>query len=57
MFQPVLIRISTEDNDIADFLSRNHDQSDIEKQLVSKDFSGMKPVEIREDMFTFIGDW
>ena len=56
-FQPVVIRISTDDNEIADFLSRNHDQSDIEKQFVSKDLHGMVPVKITDEMFTFIGDW
>ena len=56
-FQPVLLRVSTKDNDIADFISRNHNKHDIEAKFLSKGFSSMKPVEITDTMFTFIGDW
>ena len=56
-FQPVALRITTEDNDIADFLSRNQNKADIERKFLSKDLQGMNPVNITDDMFTFIGDW
>jgi hypothetical protein len=56
-FKPVVIRIGTEENDIADFLSRKSDKSDIEAKFLSKDLHNMIPVEISDDMFTFIGDW
>ena len=56
-FQPVLIRIPTKDNDIADFLSRNHDECDAAAKFLSRGISNMRPVEITDDMFTFMGDW
>ena len=56
-FQPVVIRVGTTENDIADFISRNHDKSDIEANFVSKGLSNMKSVEVSDEMFTFVGDW
>ena len=56
-FQPVLIRISTADNHIADFISRNHDTESIEKMFESKGISGMKPIVVDDTMFDFVGNW
>lgn len=56
-FQPVLLRISSEDNYIADFLSRNHDTDLIEKMFVAKNITCMKMVEVKDDMFDFVGNW
>ena len=56
-FQPVLLRITSEANDLADFLSRNHNENDIDAKFISRGISNMKPVKITDDMFTFVGDW
>ena len=56
-FQPVVLRVSTSANDIADFISRNHDPEDITKKFLSKDITGMKPVLVDDTMFDFIGNW
>ena len=56
-FQPVLFRISTSDNHIADFLSRNHDPDSIEKMFESKGITEMKPIHVDDLMFDFVGDW
>ena len=56
-FQPVLIRISTTDNSVADFISRNHDPEDIGKMFLSKDITGMKEVMVDDMMFDFVGSW
>ena len=56
-FQPVVLRISSEENDIADFLSRNHNEDDIAAKFLSRGIHTMTPVEITHDMFSFVGDW
>ena len=56
-FQPVLIRISSCDNSVADFISRNHDPEAIGKMFLSKDIMEMKEVKVDDKMFEFIGDW
>ena len=56
-FQPVLIRISTVDNHIADFISRNHDTDSIEKMFESKGIAGMKPIVVDDIMFDLVGNW
>ena len=47
-FQPIVNRITSTENDIADFISRNHDKSEIEKKFKSKGMDNMKPVEISD---------
>ena len=56
-FQPVLLRVTTSDNYIADFISRNHDSEDIEKMFLTKDILGMKQVTVDDNFFDFVGDW
>jgi hypothetical protein len=56
-FQPILLRVTTSDNDIADFLSRNNNSEDIQKMFEAKSITGMKEVKIGDDMFDFIGNW
>ena len=56
-FQPVLLRIPTKDNYIADFLSRNHDCQSIEKMFLSRNISGMSEVLVDDAMFDFVGNW
>ena len=56
-FQPVLIRISSFENSVADFISRNHDSEAIGKMFLSKDIMDMTEVKVDDKMFEFIGDW
>ena len=56
-FQPVLLRVSTSENDIADFLSRNHNQKDKQKMFESKGITGMTQVEVDDSLFDFVGTW
>ena len=56
-FEPVMVRIPTKDNSIADFISRNHSIQDIEKMFLENGLSNMKPVAIPDAQFEFIADW
>ena len=56
-FQQVILRVSTTDNDIADFISRVYDEPSISKMFQEKGLSGMKHVKVEDDMFTFVDDW
>ena len=56
-FEPVMVRIPTKDNSIADFISRNHNIDDINKEFLKYGITGMKPVAISEDQFSFSADW
>ena len=56
-FQPVLLRISTTDNSVADFISRNHDPDSIQKMFMSKGITGMNQVVVDDMMFDFVGQW
>ena len=56
-FELVMVRISTEDNSIADFISRNYNREDIELMFMKKGLSEMKRVEITDEMFNFKADW
>ena len=56
-FQPVLFRISTSDNHIADFISRNHDTESIEKMFEINGISGMRPITVDDTLFDFVGSW
>ena len=56
-FEPVLIRIPTKSNCLADFVSRNHRVQDIQKEFAKFGVKNMVPIEVPEDMFGFIADW
>ena len=56
-FQPVILRVSTKDNEIADFISRVFDQPSIENMFLAKGLPGMKEVKIDDEMFNFVADW
>ena len=62
-FQPVLLRVSSEDNFIPDFLSRNvlvsrnHNPDMIEKMFQAKDINSMKNIVVDDSIFNFVGDW
>ena len=56
-FQPIVLRVSTTDNDIADYISRVYDAPSISKMFQEKGLPDMRQVPIHDDMFTFSADW
>jgi len=56
-FQPVFLRISTEENDIADFISRSHEPEAIEAKFKAKGLHNMKEVTVSDEDFEFVADW
>ena len=56
-FQPVFLRISTADNDIADFISRRHDPDAIQAKFESRGLFDMKEIIVSDDKFEFVADW
>ena len=56
-FEPVMVRIPTQDNNIADFISRNHNVNDIQNMFLKNGLSSMKQISITEAMFSFTADW
>ena len=56
-FQPVFLRISTDDNDIADFISRNYNYDDIIAKFSARGLSNMKQIPVADDLFDFVADW
>ena len=56
-FQPVFLRISTEDNDVADFISRVHDPEAITAKFNARGLNEMKQINVADEMFDFVADW
>ena len=56
-FFPVLEKISTKDNNVADFISRNYSPADIEKYFLSCGYPKQSQVSIPLDWFNFQADW
>ena len=56
-FEPVMVRIPTKENHLADFISRNHNVEDIQKEFLKFGVKQMDPIVINDDKFTFIADW
>ena len=56
-FCPVLQKISSKDNHIADYISRNHNPDDIEKYLDANGFPNQKKVVIPLEWYSFQADW
>ena len=56
-FYPVLQKISTKDNHIADYLSRNHNSKDIEIYLEKQGFPDQKKFDIPLDWNGFQAEW
>ena len=56
-FEPVMVRIPTKDNFMADFISRNHDQSDNLNKFEEHDAKKMVSVTVPDDYFFFTADW
>ena len=56
-FEPVMVRIPTKENSIADFISRNHNIDDIKNEFLNYGLSQMEPITITDDLFSFTADW
>ena len=56
-FYPTVSKISTRENDIADFLSRNFNQIDAEKFFKRENLPKQEIVEISDSDFIFKADW
>ena len=56
-FQPVFLRVSTDDNDIADYISRVHDPLLIQTKFESRKLLNMTAINIPDVMFDFVADW
>ena len=56
-FSPVLHKISSKDNHIADFISRNHNEDDISRYLSKQGFNNQTKVEIPNDWYNFVAEW
>ena len=52
-FQPVFLRISTADNDIADFISRRHDSDAIKAKFESRGLFDMEKINVTDAKFEF----
>ena len=56
-FSPTVSKISTKENDVADFISRNYNQSDADKFFMRESLPKQELVNIPESDFTFKADW
>ena len=56
-FEPVMVRISTTNNFLADFVSRNHSTRDIKKEFSKFGINNMDEVIVPDEMFSFTADW
>ena len=56
-FQPVFLRITTDDNDIADFISRNHDSDAITAKFTSRGLNNMRQIPVDDELFDYVADW
>ena len=56
-FEPVMVRIPTSDNFLADFVSRNHNKEDIKNEFIKFGKEKMDDVTVSDDMFFFTADW
>ena len=56
-FHPVVSKIGTKENDVADFLSRNFDPTDAKTFFSKHGISPLKQVVIYEDDFNLKADW
>ena len=56
-FCPVLQKISSANNDIADFISRNHNKSDIEAYFAKNGYYDQSKLCIPPEWFNFVAEW
>ena len=56
-FYPVLQKIASKENHIADFISRNHIEDDISKYFEQNGYPVQTKVTVPLDWFNFVTDW
>ena len=56
-FEPVMVRIPTKDNVLADYVSRHHDVNDIQNLFMRNGLTNMEQVLIPDSFFLFSADW
>ena len=56
-FFPVLQKIGSKENHIADFISRNHNEDDISKYFSENEFPSRTKINIPLDWYNFVADW
>ena len=56
-FEPVMVRIPTNDNFIADFISRNHSEEDIMRKFAEHGVEEMICEAVPDNLFSFTADW
>ena len=56
-FHPILQKISSKDNHIADFISRNHDHEDITAYFIKNGHLNQKKLIIPSTWFNFVAEW
>ena len=56
-FTPIFKKVGTKDNTLADFLSRNHDESDIRTYLRSQGLPNLTRVQAPDHLFTLGSNW
>ena len=56
-FHPIIEKISTKDNHIADFISRNHNEDDISSYLSKQGFLNQTKILIPLEWYNFVAEW
>ena len=56
-FIPVVSKIGTKENDIADFLSRNYDAGDAKVFFAKQNLPSLSKIEISEELFELQAEW
>ena len=56
-FTPVFRRVGTKENDVADFISRNHDPATIASFFHDKGLPMRAPVPVPDNMFRLRSNW
>ena len=56
-FVPIMQKIASKDNHIADFISRNHLEDDISKYFATNGYTNQTKVVVPPDWYNFVAEW
>ena len=56
-FHPILEKVSSKDNHIADYLSRHHNEADINEYFVKNGLPNQIKVTVPTDWYSFVAEW
>ena len=56
-FHPILQKVASKDNHIADFISRNHDEKAIEAYFLDNGYLSQHKVHVPNEWFSFVSEW